>query len=169
MSISELVACRKTILRGRVRPWLRYKHNIVLTWMARMRKTTEFESISRFKYNQQRMYNAPSRLTGRECSTILKSVNFTIFDSPFLSARALTEPRYANEESRRRRRKKKKRGTEKRGEKKKKGKKGKMKGGKNWSCQYESGSMVEIVRRFLDRWKTGSLSLSLFLERPRFN
>lgn len=96
--------------------------------MARMRKTAEFESISRFKYNQQRMYNAPSRLTGRECSTILKSVNFTpqIFDSPFLSARALTEPRYANEESRRRRkrrwRRRKKRGKEKR---EKKGKKGK--------------------------------------------
>lgn len=48
-----------------------------------------------------------------------------------------------------------------------------MKGGKNWSCQYESGSMVEIVRRFLDRWKTGSLSLSgaasliKFSEQPR--
>lgn len=83
--------------------------------MARMRKTAEFESISRFKYNQQRMYNAPSRLTGRECSTILKSVNFTpqIFDSPFLSARALTEPRYANEESRRRRRKRMRRRREK--------------------------------------------------------
>lgn len=29
--ISELVARRKTILRGRVRSWLRYKHNTVLT------------------------------------------------------------------------------------------------------------------------------------------
>lgn len=29
--ISKLVARRKTILRGRVRSWLRYKHNTVLT------------------------------------------------------------------------------------------------------------------------------------------
>lgn len=59
----------------------------------------EFESISRFEYNQQRMYNAPSRLTGRKRSTILKSVNFTpqIFDSLLFPARVPMETRYANE------------------------------------------------------------------------
>lgn len=98
----------------------------------------EFESISRFEYNQQRMYNAPSRLTGRKRSTILKSVNFTpqIFDSLLFPVRVPMETRYANEGWKRKEVKQKQKKKEKRGEKEKKrsGKKGR------WEKKIDRGS-----------------------------